>query len=173
MQTELAFALAKNATRPNPFEFISLQTTRTENNWKTEETWARSVVTLETEWIKGYNPWCLWWWWDGLCSMESVSLFVICFLEVIIISMTLLTRDYWFTVRLLSAVHRETACDVYRLQHWQQKNCTCEGHEGLAVWMKSDGCYVITKNCSALRQTAGEGAGDVWGAGQRGTYEKK
>jgi hypothetical protein len=22
----------------------------------------RAVVTLETEWIKGSNPWCLWWW---------------------------------------------------------------------------------------------------------------
>jgi hypothetical protein len=33
---ELAFTLAKNATKPNPFEIISLQTTRKENNWKTE-----------------------------------------------------------------------------------------------------------------------------------------
>jgi len=63
IQTELAFTLAKNATKPNTFEIISLQTTRKENNWKTEETLARSVVTLETEWIKGSNPWCLWWWW--------------------------------------------------------------------------------------------------------------
>ena len=46
---ELAFTLAKNATKPNPFEIISLQTTRKENNWKTEETLARAVVTLETE----------------------------------------------------------------------------------------------------------------------------
>ena len=43
------FTLAKNATKPNPFEIISLQTTRKENNWKTEETLARAVVTLETE----------------------------------------------------------------------------------------------------------------------------
>jgi hypothetical protein len=55
-QTELAFTPAKNATKPNPFEIISLQTTRKENNWKTEETLARAFVTLETERIKGSNP---------------------------------------------------------------------------------------------------------------------
>ena len=31
----LVFTLAKNATKPNPFEIISLQTTRKKNNWKT------------------------------------------------------------------------------------------------------------------------------------------
>jgi hypothetical protein len=70
-QTELAFTLAKNATKPNPFEIISLQTTRKENNWKTKETLARTVVTLEAECIKGCSPWCLWQWWSlyisGLC----------------------------------------------------------------------------------------------------------
>jgi hypothetical protein len=63
IQTELAFTLAKNATKLNPFEIIPLQNTRKENNWKTEEILARAVVTLETERIKGSNPWCLWWWW--------------------------------------------------------------------------------------------------------------
>jgi hypothetical protein len=53
---ELAFTLAKNATKPNPFKIIPPQTTRKENNWKTEETLAGAVVTLETEWIKGSNP---------------------------------------------------------------------------------------------------------------------
>jgi len=24
---------------------------------------ARTVVTLETEQIEGFNSWCLWWWW--------------------------------------------------------------------------------------------------------------
>jgi hypothetical protein len=33
---ELAFTLAKNTTKLNPFEIIILQTTRKENNWKTE-----------------------------------------------------------------------------------------------------------------------------------------
>ena len=33
LQTELAFTLAKNATKPNPFEIIPLQATRKENNW--------------------------------------------------------------------------------------------------------------------------------------------
>ena len=47
---------AKNATKPNPFEIIPLQTTRKENNWKTEEALARVAVTLETERIKGSNP---------------------------------------------------------------------------------------------------------------------
>jgi hypothetical protein len=56
IKTELAFTLAKNATKPNPFEIISLQTARKENNWKTEETLERAVVTLETERIKGSNP---------------------------------------------------------------------------------------------------------------------
>jgi hypothetical protein len=51
----LAFTPAKNATKPNPFEIISQQTTRKKNNWKTEETMARAVVTLETERIKGPN----------------------------------------------------------------------------------------------------------------------
>jgi len=51
---ELAFALTKNATKPNPFEIIPLQTTRKENNWKNEET-ERAVITLETERIKGSN----------------------------------------------------------------------------------------------------------------------
>jgi len=53
---ELAFTLTKNATKPNPFEIIPLQTTRKENNWKTEEALAQATVTLETEWIKGSNP---------------------------------------------------------------------------------------------------------------------
>jgi hypothetical protein len=53
---EMAFTLAKNATVPNLFEIISLQTTRKENNWKTKKTLARIVVTLETERIKGSNP---------------------------------------------------------------------------------------------------------------------
>jgi hypothetical protein len=56
MQTELVFTLAKNATKPNLFEIMSLQTTRKKENWKTEETLARTVVTLETELIKGSNP---------------------------------------------------------------------------------------------------------------------
>jgi hypothetical protein len=43
----LAATLAKNATKPNPFEIIPLQTTRKENNCKTEDTLAREVVTLE------------------------------------------------------------------------------------------------------------------------------
>ena len=46
----------KNATKLNPFEIILLQITRKENNWKTEETLKRAVVTLETERIEGSNP---------------------------------------------------------------------------------------------------------------------
>jgi len=53
IQTEVAFTLAKNATKPNPFEIIPLQTTRKENNWKNEEALARAAVTLETERIRG------------------------------------------------------------------------------------------------------------------------
>ena len=52
IQPELAFTLAKNAIKPNPVEIIPLQTTRKENNWKTEETLARTVVSLKTERIK-------------------------------------------------------------------------------------------------------------------------
>jgi hypothetical protein len=53
---ELASTLAKNATKPKPFKIIPLQTTRKENNWKTEETLAVAVVTVETERIAGSNP---------------------------------------------------------------------------------------------------------------------
>jgi hypothetical protein len=56
IETELALTLAKNATKPNPFEIISLQTTKKEKNWKTEEKLATAFVTLETERIKGSNP---------------------------------------------------------------------------------------------------------------------
>jgi hypothetical protein len=68
IQTELAFTPAKNATKPNPFEIISLQNTRKKSNWKTEETLARAVVTVETERIKRSNSWCLWrrWWVIGI-----------------------------------------------------------------------------------------------------------
>jgi len=67
--TELAFTLVKNATKPSPFEIIPLQTTRKENNWKTEEALERAAVTLETERIKGSNPWCLWWWYIIFCTV--------------------------------------------------------------------------------------------------------
>jgi len=56
MQTELAFTLAKNATKPNPFEIVPLQTAGKENNWKTEEAMARAAVTVETERIQGSYP---------------------------------------------------------------------------------------------------------------------
>ena len=62
IQTELVSTLAKNVTKPNPFEIIPLQTAGKESNWKTEETLERAAVTLETERIKGSNPWWLWWW---------------------------------------------------------------------------------------------------------------
>jgi hypothetical protein len=52
---KLASTLAKNATKPNPFKIILLHT-RKENNWKTEETLAGAVVTVETKRIKGSNP---------------------------------------------------------------------------------------------------------------------
>jgi len=52
---ELTFTLAKNATKPNPFEIIPLHT-RKENNWKTEVVLACAAVTLEMEQIKGSNP---------------------------------------------------------------------------------------------------------------------
>jgi len=52
----MAFKLAKNATKQNPFESIPLQTTRKENNWKIEEALALVAVTLETERIKGSSP---------------------------------------------------------------------------------------------------------------------
>ena len=47
----------------NPFKIIPLQSTRKENNRETKETLARAAVTLEKEWAKWPNPWCLWWWW--------------------------------------------------------------------------------------------------------------
>jgi hypothetical protein len=62
IQTELAFTPAKTTTKPNTFEILPLQTTRKENNWKTEEALERAAVTLETERIKGSSPLCLWRW---------------------------------------------------------------------------------------------------------------
>jgi hypothetical protein len=59
IQKELALTAAKNATTPNPFKIIPLQSTRKENSWETEETLARVDVTLETERAKWPNPWCL------------------------------------------------------------------------------------------------------------------
>jgi len=56
IQTELASTLAKNATKPNRYEIVPLQTAGKENNWKTEETLARAVVILETGRIEGSNP---------------------------------------------------------------------------------------------------------------------
>jgi hypothetical protein len=57
MNTEgLALTLAKNATTPNPFKIIPLQSKRKDNSWKTEETLARAAVTLETERAKWPNP---------------------------------------------------------------------------------------------------------------------
>jgi len=53
---ELAFTLAKNATKPNSFQIIPLQTTRKENNWEIEEALAQAAVTLEMEQINGSNP---------------------------------------------------------------------------------------------------------------------
>jgi len=75
IQTELASTLATNATKPNPFEIIPLQTARKENNWKTEEALERAVVVLETERIEGSNPWCLWWWYicHHACYIYSPS----------------------------------------------------------------------------------------------------
>ena len=74
IQTELVSALAKNATKQNPFEIIPLQTTRKENNWKTEEALARAAVTVETERIKGSNPWWWWWWWWCKKFSSTISL---------------------------------------------------------------------------------------------------
>jgi hypothetical protein len=58
MQKELAFTLAKNATKPNTFKIIPLKPTRKENNWETEETMKRATVILETERAKWPNPGC-------------------------------------------------------------------------------------------------------------------
>ena len=64
----------KNATKTNPFELIPLQTTRKENNWKTEEALARAAVTLEKERIKG---------------VQSLMFIIIIFIIQSIIALTL------------------------------------------------------------------------------------
>ena len=53
------FHTCKECHKTESLEIILLQTTRKENNWKTEEGLARAAVTLETERIKGSNPLCL------------------------------------------------------------------------------------------------------------------
>ena len=80
IQAELAFTLAKNATKPNLFEIIRLQTTRKEKNWKTEEALETEVVSLETERIKGSNPWCLW-----LCIFIVIFMFSYCYVYVFLL----------------------------------------------------------------------------------------
>jgi len=50
------FNTCKECHKTESFEIILLQTTRKENNLKTEETLERAVVTLQTERIKGSNP---------------------------------------------------------------------------------------------------------------------
>jgi hypothetical protein len=73
IQKELAVTSAKNATTPNPFKIIHLESTMKQNSWETEETLARRAVTLETERAKWPNPWCLWgWWWK--CFQPPPSL---------------------------------------------------------------------------------------------------
>jgi hypothetical protein len=81
IHTELAFTLAKNATKQNTFKIIPLQPTRKENIWETEETIEGATVTLETEQAKWPNPGCLWrWWWKSstvnrifFCNHRTVS----------------------------------------------------------------------------------------------------
>jgi hypothetical protein len=59
MNTEgTGFTPAKNATKPNPFKIIPLQSTRKENYWEIEEM-ARAAVILETERAKWPSPSCL------------------------------------------------------------------------------------------------------------------
>ena len=48
--------LQRMSQNRNPLKSYHLQTTRKENNWKTEEALVRATVTLETERIKGSNP---------------------------------------------------------------------------------------------------------------------
>jgi len=50
------FNTCKECHKTEYFEMLLLQTTRKENNWKTEEKLERAVVTLETERIKESNP---------------------------------------------------------------------------------------------------------------------
>jgi hypothetical protein len=56
IQKKLALTPAKNATTPNSFKIITLQSTRKENSWETEETLARAAVTVETKRAKWPNP---------------------------------------------------------------------------------------------------------------------
>jgi hypothetical protein len=77
IQTELAFTLAKNATKPNLYEIKPLQTTRKEDIWKTKEALAQAAVTVETERVKGSNPWCLlWWWWWCIRFQPARQIFI-------------------------------------------------------------------------------------------------
>jgi hypothetical protein len=55
IQKELAFTPEKNATKPNPFKIIPLQSIGKGNNWETEETLERAAVTVETERAKWPN----------------------------------------------------------------------------------------------------------------------
>jgi adenosyl cobinamide kinase/adenosyl cobinamide phosphate guanylyltransferase len=52
---DLTYFSTLSHKRHDLLEKVTEQTTRKENNWKTEETLARAVVTLETERIKESN----------------------------------------------------------------------------------------------------------------------
>jgi len=95
IQTELVFTLAKNATKPNTFEIIPLQTIRKEKNWKTEEALARAAVSLETGRIKGSNPWCWWWWWRLL----HIAHYIYEFFVIIRMNIDYFLSKQWHPVR--------------------------------------------------------------------------
>ena len=122
IQTELAFTLAKNATKPNPSEIIPLQTTRKENNWKTEEALVWAAVTVETERIKGSNPWCLSWWYIYILIIKPA-------------------RHTYFSNLFLewnSTCFGQFLCPSSGVQHCTHSNGMC--HTGLliACWRDQD-----------------------------------
>jgi len=59
IQKEMASTHTKNATKQNSFKILQLQTARKKINWTTLKTLERATITLQTERIKGSNPWCL------------------------------------------------------------------------------------------------------------------
>jgi hypothetical protein len=105
IQEELAFTPAKNATIPNPFKIISLQPTRKENSWETEETMERATVTLETERAKWPNPGCLWrWWFSGkrILKIECVVWYNLILLSETFLILAITERDITINVHKYS-----------------------------------------------------------------------
>jgi len=124
----LIITLGATTSLWSPFEIILLQTTKKENNWKTEVTLERAVVTLETERIKGSNPWCLWWWWWVNRSSHSVQYNYrsTCLISIESEGSYLPSTGCW---QVLSPTRKETSSEACQGRAWFQQHWDARFHQ--------------------------------------------